>query len=97
MQLIIIISYCLSDSNRLKIILNNSLNALEYSIQHEKIDFIHLFIFQDLSSQNILLRKKYKNFLNNFNKDDNLTPIQRLLKRNHLVYLVPFLLDQFIY
>jgi hypothetical protein len=55
-----------------------------------------LFICQDLPSDNIFLRKKYKNFLNHFNEDDGLTPIQRLLNRNDLVYLVPFLLDQFI-
>ncbi len=40
--------------------------------------------------------KKYKKFLNHFNANDCLTPIQRLLNRDDLVYLVPFLLDQFI-
>jgi hypothetical protein len=56
-----IISYCLSDLNRFEILLDiyiiNSLNALEYSIEQGKIDFIRLFICQHLSSENIFLRK----------------------------------------
>ena len=95
-----ILSYWLSNWNRFEIILNininNSLNALEYSIEQEKIHFIRLFISQNLPNDKIFLIKKYKIFLNHFNPNDGLTPIQRILKRNHLVHLVPFLLDQFI-
>jgi hypothetical protein len=61
-----IVSYWLSDWYRFEIILNiniiNSLNALEYSIEYEKIDFIRLFISQRVPSEKIFLVKKYKNF-----------------------------------
>lgn len=93
-------SYWLTDTKRLEILLqiliDNSLNLFEYSIENEKISFIRLFLYQEFSLEKHFLKEKYKNFLNNFNLIDRLTPIQRLLKKENLYELIPSLLDHFL-
>ncbi|CAF0896794.1 unnamed protein product [Adineta steineri] len=98
-----IMTYWLLDNQRFEMLLSinvdekNNYNLFEYSIENEKIDFIYLFLKQEFSLENLHLKVAYKNFLNNFNKIDQLTPIQRLLNRNNMIYLIPYLLDQFLY
>ncbi|CAF1349182.1 unnamed protein product [Adineta ricciae] len=95
-----LMAFWLSDMKRLEILLeiliHNSFNLFEYSIENEKISFIRLFLSQEFSFEKHFLKEKYKKFLNNFNLIDRLTPLQRLLKKENLYDLIPSLLDHFV-